>query len=187
MKKRAFVTEYFVRDDLERLKKTITPDWSEDNVKNHLKLIKPHGDSIYEIGAGIGRLLNYLKNDHKVAGCDASEPMIKNQYPGCNISLCDGKGAIPADDASFDFVFSIIVFQHIPNTEVVMNYIKEAYRILKEGGEFAFQVFSHHERESELWTFHDLDVLKGAMQDAGFEVTINEGDRWTIFRGQKCA
>lgn len=181
---RSFVSEYFNNDDLEKLKRTITPNWSDENVQNHLNIIKPHGKRIYEIGAGIGRLLNTLKEEHIVSGCDASESMIKNQLPGCNISLCDGKGSIPADTGSQDFVFSIIVFQHIPDTSVVRKFIREAYRILDKG-EFAFQVFSHYEKDSELWTYHDHNELYREMIDSGFKTTIEENERWTVFRGIK--
>lgn len=32
----------------------------------------------------------------------------------------------------FDFCFSFIVFQHIPDKAVTLNYIREAGRVLKE-------------------------------------------------------
>ena len=37
-------------------------------------------------------------------------------------------------DASFDYVYSYAVFQHIPSREVVMNYLAETVRVLKPGG-----------------------------------------------------
>jgi SAM-dependent methyltransferase len=40
----------------------------------------------------------------------------------------------------YDFVMSTIVFQHIPSREVRLNLKKEIYRILKEGGNFSFQM-----------------------------------------------
>jgi SAM-dependent methyltransferase len=43
-------------------------------------------------------------------------------------------------DASFDFVFSYIVFQHIPDVNVTLKYIREAGRVLRPGGSFYFQV-----------------------------------------------
>lgn len=181
---RSFVKEYFDTPNIDRLKTTITPNWSVENVENHLRIVKPEGNRIYEIGAGIGRLLDALKDKHIVSGCDASQAMIKNQLPGCNISICDGKGSIPCETASQDFVFSIIVFQHIPDIEVVKEFINEAYRIL-ESGSFVFQVFSHYEKDSELWTYHDHDELLSAMDSAGFKTIIEKGDRWTVFRGVK--
>ena len=43
-------------------------------------------------------------------------------------------------DNYFDFAFSYKVFQHIPEKEVIINYIKEAYRVLKPNSMFKFQV-----------------------------------------------
>ena len=60
---------------------------------------------------------------------------------------------------SFDTVFSIITFQHIPSTDTVKTYLKEAYRLLKEGGNIVFQVLSNDEGKGDLWTYHDLDEL----------------------------
>jgi ubiquinone/menaquinone biosynthesis C-methylase UbiE len=42
-------------------------------------------------------------------------------------------------DASFDYVISYIVFQHIPKTDIIYNYIRESLRVLKPGGRFRFQ------------------------------------------------
>jgi len=40
----------------------------------------------------------------------------------------------------FDFAFSIYVFQHIPNREIIENYVREVHRLLRPGGLFKFQV-----------------------------------------------
>ena len=37
-------------------------------------------------------------------------------------------------DESFDLVYSYAVFQHIPSRDVVMQYLREARRVLKPGG-----------------------------------------------------
>jgi hypothetical protein len=37
-------------------------------------------------------------------------------------------------DETFDFVYSYAVFQHIPSREVVFQYLREAWRVLKTGG-----------------------------------------------------
>src|SRR4029079_8817321 len=37
-------------------------------------------------------------------------------------------------DATFDFVYSYAVFQHIPSRDVVFQYLREAWRVLKPGG-----------------------------------------------------
>jgi SAM-dependent methyltransferase len=43
-------------------------------------------------------------------------------------------------DASLDFVFSFIVFQHVPERAPIRRYVEEAARVLKPGGVFRFQV-----------------------------------------------
>jgi len=40
----------------------------------------------------------------------------------------------------FDFAFSFMVFQHIPNRKIIENYVREAHRLLRPGGLFKFQV-----------------------------------------------
>jgi hypothetical protein len=43
-------------------------------------------------------------------------------------------------DASIDFCYSYAVFQHIPDKDVVRNYLREACRVLKSGGIFKGQL-----------------------------------------------
>jgi hypothetical protein len=43
-------------------------------------------------------------------------------------------------DASHDFAFSYIVFQHIPSAKVITTYCQEVQRILRPGSLFKFQV-----------------------------------------------
>jgi hypothetical protein len=59
---------------------------------------------------------------------------------------------------SIDFVYSYIVFQHIPDREVVLNYLRESGRVLKPGGILRCQLrgtpplATEMERETETWT-----------------------------------
>jgi SAM-dependent methyltransferase len=46
----------------------------------------------------------------------------------------------PLEDASFDFVFSHIVFQHLPRKAYAERYFHEAFRVLAPGGIFRVQV-----------------------------------------------
>ena len=61
-------------------------------------------------------------------------------------------------DGSFDFVYSFIVFQHIPDRDVVLRYLREAGRVLKPGGILRCQLRgtppldSEMKRESSTWT-----------------------------------
>jgi len=101
---------------------------------------------ILEIGCGVGRLLVPLAERVAVAhGVDISPVMIgkSKEYassaPNVRTALTDGTfSQLP--DASLDFVFSFIVFQHIPERAPIRRYVEEAARVLKPGGVFRFQV-----------------------------------------------
>jgi len=54
--------------------------------------------------------------------------------------LGNGKDLKPYPDESMDFAFSFIVFQHIPEISIILNYVREIGRVLKKGGLFRFQV-----------------------------------------------
>jgi SAM-dependent methyltransferase len=102
--------------------------------------------SALEIGCGVGRLLIPLAGRiARVEGVDISPVMIETSraylasVPNVTARLTDGTLAGVAD-ASLDFVFSFIVFQHIPAVDPVRTYVEEAARVLKPGGVFRFQV-----------------------------------------------
>jgi SAM-dependent methyltransferase len=101
---------------------------------------------ILEIGCGVGRLLVPLAERVAVAhGVDISPVMIEKskEYaadaPNVKTALTDGTFSY-LPDASLDFVFSFIVFQHIPARAPIRRYVEEAARVLKPGGVFRFQV-----------------------------------------------
>ena len=101
---------------------------------------------ILEIGCGVGRLLVPLAERVAVAhGVDISSVMIRKSkeyaagVPNVKTALTDGTFS-HLRDASLDFVFSFIVFQHIPERAPIRRYVEEAGRVLKPGGVFRFQV-----------------------------------------------
>jgi len=110
-----------------------------------------------EIGCGVGRLLIPLATQVTVAhGVDISNVMIAKSKDYCarvtnvRTSLTDGTlSHLP--DASLDFVFSFIVFQHIPDRAPVRRYVEEAARVLRPGGVFRFQV------DGRWWWKHGKD------------------------------
>ncbi len=102
--------------------------------------------SVLEIGCGVGRLLVPLaRRVARAQGVDISPVMIETSRtylasaPNASARLTDGTLAGVAD-ASVDFVFSFIVFQHIPAAGPIRTYVEEAARVLKAGGVFRFQV-----------------------------------------------
>jgi SAM-dependent methyltransferase len=94
-----------------------------------------------EIGCGPGRLMLAMsRHFSEIHGVDISEQMAAiarhrlQNVPGAKVHVNDGDSLAPFPDDYFDFVYSFAVFQHIPDREVVLNYLREARRVLKPGG-----------------------------------------------------
>jgi SAM-dependent methyltransferase len=111
--------------------------------------------SVLEIGCGVGRLLIPLaRRVARVEGVDISPVMIETSraylasVPNVTARLTDGTFE-GVDDASLDFVFSFIVFQHIPAVAPIRTYVGEAARALKPGGVFRFQL------DGRWWRVHE--------------------------------
>ncbi len=102
------------------------------NVENTQEL------NMLEIGCGLGRMTHrFAERFDKVYALDVSPRMLDKakSYWGNlqNVEWVLGSGEdfhqIPCE--SIDFVFSYWVLQHIPESETVLNYIREAARVLK--------------------------------------------------------
>ena len=116
------------------------------NLTGELKRLRAR-EAALEIGCGPGRLMRPMSRFFgEVHGIDVSDEMIRlarerlrdvtNAYPrhgsGSDLSMYP--------DGRFDFVYSYAVFQHIPSRDVVMNYLREARRVLKPGGILRCQI-----------------------------------------------
>lgn len=101
---------------------------------------------VLEIGCGIGRLLVPLSERVAVAhGVDISPAMIEQARSfssvRSNVHLSATDGTLSGfPDASLDFVYSYIVFQHVPDRASIETYVREAARVLRPGGLLRFQV-----------------------------------------------
>ena len=102
---------------------------------------------ILEIGCGIGRLLIPMSEIFgQVIGVDISSEMIHKgkkhleNIQNCQIFENNGIDLSEFPDNYFDFCFSFIVFQHIPEKKIVEKYISEVSRVLKPNCLFRFQV-----------------------------------------------
>lgn len=115
--------------------------WRADEMTETLKIPFPEGRG-FDLGCGDGKICKLLL-DHigprEMAGLDIDEretalARASGIYTRVHTGSAD---VIPEPDASFDFVFSNCVLEHIPQLEPV---IKETARILKPGGQFIFTV-----------------------------------------------
>ena len=163
--------------------------------------IDPKELTALEIGAGAGRVSEFIcRNFRGLVAVDISRAMMsigQKRFQAENILwLCnDGKNLKAVADASVDFIFSHVVFQHFPDAEGAAAYVREAARVLKAGGWFVFQVMNQPHFCIGPWTltlivshrFHlprvriyrtdpleacpiRIGVLRRACQESGLEI-----------------
>jgi SAM-dependent methyltransferase len=104
-------------------------------------------DEIVEIGCGVGRLTRVLADrGASVRAVDVSTEMVelaRELNPDlANVEwiVGDGRSLTGVEDSSADVCCSDVVFQHIPDPEVTLGYIREIGRALRPGGWAAFQI-----------------------------------------------
>jgi SAM-dependent methyltransferase len=104
-------------------------------------------DVVLDIGCGVGRLTRVLaERAAHVHAIDVSAEMLQ-QARDLNAHLTnvtwhhgDGTTLSPIADASVDAVISHVVFQHIPDPQVTLGYVREMGRVLRPGGWAGFQI-----------------------------------------------
>lgn len=124
-----------------------TGDAEIETVVNHLAAIghPPNfAGTALDFGCGVGRLTQALaRRFASCVGVDISEQMIRqaesfNQYPHCRY-VANSNPHLPFADASFAFVYSNIVLQHVPRS-LAKNYLREFVRVLAPDGVLVFGV-----------------------------------------------
>ena len=174
------------------------------NTERYQKIIENKDTSsmnILEIGCGIGRILIPMRKIFgNVTGIDISSEMVLlgqkyvSDIPNCSIIENNGVDLSEFSDNSFDFCYSFIVFQHIPEKKIVENYIKEVSRILKSSCLFRFQVrgtISTKPNEITTWDGVQFtsDEIHKIANDNNFEVIEESSDKeeyyWLTFKSKK--
>lgn len=104
-------------------------------------------DVVADIGCGVGRLTRAIAaRAEQVIAVDVSEEMLAQarEQNGhlTNVDWVHGDGTslAPLPDGSVDACISLVVFQHIPDPQVTLEYVREMGRVLKPAGWAAFQV-----------------------------------------------
>ncbi|HEY3172985.1 MAG TPA: class I SAM-dependent methyltransferase [Thermoanaerobaculia bacterium] len=127
----------------------------EEHVLDGLDVLP--GWRVLEIGCGTGRLVKPLAGRvARVVGVDLSDEMLRRARDYCaglpNVELrsTDGRLDFLSDD-EFDFVFSHIVFQHLPRKAYAERYFREAFRVLAPGGTFRVQVDGRSRQVFRRW------------------------------------
>ena len=176
-------------------------------------------EAVADIGCGVGRLTRALAaRAGRVYGIDVSREMLaraeRHNSDLANVEWLhgDGAGLGVLADGSVDGCFSHVVFQHIPDPEVTLNYVREMGRVLRPGGWALFQVSTdpevHRKPEGDgvgarakallrrkepdrAWwgSAVDVDALRAAVRDGGLEIEqiLDEGSQYTTVYARRAA
>jgi SAM-dependent methyltransferase len=114
-------------------------------------------DDVVEVGCGAGRMTRAIAaRARSVKAVDVSQEMLdvahrmNPQLANVDWLHGDGTSLAALAGASADVCVSHVVFQHIPDPQVTLGYVREMGRVLRPGGWTAFQVSNdptiHHPR-----------------------------------------
>lgn len=185
-----------------------------DTILDMLEVRLEPADEIVEIGCGVGRMTRPLAaRGRSVRALDVSERMLalarehNPQLDNVEWILGDGSSLAPIAAASADACFSHVVFQHIPDPELTLGYVREMGRVLRPGGWSGFQISNQPEihrppsawRRARAWlsaqrgraprgqahpawrgSAVDLDRLAAVAQESGLAVerVVGEGTQF---------
>jgi SAM-dependent methyltransferase len=168
-------------------------------------------EKVLDIGCGVGRLTRALAGRARhVYGLDVSREMLglaeQHNAHLTNVEWVHGDGTSlrGVGDSVVDGCFSHVVFQHIPDSEITLGYVREMGRVLKPGGWALFQVSTdpsvHRpprlrwrgrlkrlltgkgKQDRAWWGSHvDIPKLRAAADEAGMDVeqVLDEGSQYT--------
>lgn len=133
--------EFQALDQVDREKFWETGRREVDLFLERIQLGDTRAWSMVEIGCGLGRMTQrFAERFGRVYAVDVSPEMLGRaraqwgHLRNAEFILGHGNDLPGIPDRSIDFVFSFIVLQHVPQPEIVKDYLREAARVLKPGG-----------------------------------------------------
>ncbi len=147
--------DHRARDDAEHFIATAPPDAGDAFRASGERDVAAFFDGVQEllharqdvvdIGCGIGCMDEFVApRVGSLTGVDVSGEMVRKavvrlqHLTNVRFVECDGY-TLPLPDGSAGLVFSHIVLQHTPR-HVTRSYVAEAFRVLRPGGDFLFQM-----------------------------------------------
>ena len=120
----------------------IQPEWIENK-------------HVLDVGCGTGRWTRFVAN--RALTVDAVDPSKAVEIASALLSDCDnvrlsraGVGNLPFASSSFDFIFSLGVLHHVPDTQLAM---KQCVDKLKPGGYFLVYLYYRFDNKGALFKF----------------------------------
>lgn len=115
-----------------------------------LKKYPKTGDRILDLGCGNGRLTQ-LFDRQKIdyVGVDTAAKMVEiaqKKYPQDNFFIQKNPIKIDMPTDTFDLVFCLSVFHHVPSEQSRLKYLKEIHRVLKPNGRLILTVWNLNKR-----------------------------------------
>jgi ubiquinone/menaquinone biosynthesis C-methylase UbiE len=120
-----------------------------------------------------------------VSGVDISESMVDlskaflKDCPSCQVKLNDGYN-LPFPNNTFDFVYSFITFQHLPDINCVRSNIQEIYRVLKPGGRCRIHTHKGEPYQGPFgdggmagWYFNNEENFRHEFVQCGFDAAVS--------------
>lgn len=198
--------EYWSQPDISNAKRVIASHaaWEYDALRDLAFFLTPavkatllndfRWKTCLEIGCGVGRLLLPMATVFdEVLGVDICPRMVELSteylapFPEKKkiITLLGDGETLPVSNERIDFVYSTIVFQHLPSLEVVRSYLKEAFRVLRPGGLARIQTFEGPPPSQ--WDPHwgyffpSLEKFTAEFEQTGFKVVEKQKDTlWAL-------
>ena len=103
-------------------------------------------DRFLDFGCGVGRMTRGFSGFFQSGvGLDVSEKMISlarqfnPEVKHCEF-VANQSAVLPFANESFDFVFTVLVLQHLPSKDLILTYIAEFVRVTKKNGVVVFQL-----------------------------------------------
>jgi SAM-dependent methyltransferase len=158
---------FFVDNTVDYRKPDIERFWAEGEeaasaILDELGVEVRPTDAIVEIGCGVGRLTRALaRRAAHVTAVDVSAEMLARarqlnpELENVRWLHGDGESLAGVETGSADGCFSHVVFQHLPDPELTLGYVREMGRVLRPGGWAAFGVSTdpavHRPRRRARW------------------------------------
>jgi SAM-dependent methyltransferase len=152
----------------------------EPFIPDFAQFAKSRGLRVLEIGVGMGAdYLEWLKAGAVATGVDLSQQSLEIARNRCatygytsDLHLADAE-SLPFPDASFDIVYSYGVMHHSPDTQ---RCIREAFRVLKSGGEARIMIY-HHPSLTGILLWLRYGVFRKSLRRAVYEHLESPGTK----------